>query len=165
MHVHSQVDQVGPDQAFLQSVWVRNLSRDQWGLQEPILSLRRQLATLGAAEADAGACWLQLAKLCRVHHHHEAAMTASLEALARSAMGAAREHARLLWAVGQPHRAIAGLEQVRAALLTPYRHCVRRQASSVPFAGRHSIGAAMGAEPTRWSLMKQPQGMRRCPLV
>lgn len=83
-------------------------------LQEPILSLRRQLAMLGAADADAeaGGCWLQLAKLCRVNHHHEAAMTASLEALARKAMGAAREHARLLWAMGQPHRAVAGLEQV-----------------------------------------------------
>ena len=98
-------------------VWRNNclsLIEQAPNLQEPILSLRRQLAMLGAADADAeaGGCWLQLAKLCRVNHHHEAAMTASLEALARKAMGAAREHARLLWAMGQPHRAVAGLEQV-----------------------------------------------------
>lgn len=48
--------------------------------QEPVLALRRQLATLSGASAEAGQCWLQLARLCRMTGHHDAATTAVLEA-------------------------------------------------------------------------------------
>lgn len=37
--------------------------------QEPILALRRQLAVLAGAGADAGRCWLQHARACRLAGH------------------------------------------------------------------------------------------------
>ena len=81
-------------------------------LQEPILALRRQLAVLSGAEKEAGLCWLQQAKICRVTGHFEAACTAGLEALSREVPGAVIEHAKLLWETDQPYRAIARLQQV-----------------------------------------------------
>lgn len=80
--------------------------------QEPILALRRQLAMVSGAEGEAGQCWLQHAKLCRVSGHFEAATTASLEALARQVPGAGLERAKLLWDMDKPHRAIISLQEV-----------------------------------------------------
>ena len=81
--------------------------------QEPILAMRRQLATLVGAGEEAKACWLQQAKLCRATGHYEAASGASLEALAQGGPGADLERAKLLWAMDQPHRAILKLQEVR----------------------------------------------------
>ena len=80
--------------------------------QEPILALRRQLAVVSGADGEAGQCWLQHAKLCRVSGHFEAATTASLEALARQVPGAGLERAKLLWDMEKPHRAIITLQEV-----------------------------------------------------
>lgn len=87
-------------------------------MQEPILAVRRQLAVLTGAEAEAGHCWLQHAKLCRVSGHFEAATTAALQALQRQVPGADLEHARLLWDMDKPHRAIISLQEVGQAVLT-----------------------------------------------
>ena len=86
-------------------------------LQEPILALRRQLAVLSGAEKEAGLCWLQQAKICRVTGHFEAACTAGLEALSREVPGAVIEHAKLLWETDQPYRAIARLQQVLSSAI------------------------------------------------
>ena len=67
---------------------------------------------MSGAEAEAGQCWLQQAKLCRVSGHFEAATTASLEALARQVAGAGLERAKLLWDMDKPHRAIISLQEV-----------------------------------------------------
>ena len=80
--------------------------------------MRRQLAVLTGAEAEAGQCWLQHAKLCRVSGHFEAATTASLQALQRQVPGADLEHARLLWDMDKPHRAIISLQEVGPAIFT-----------------------------------------------
>jgi hypothetical protein len=39
--------------------------------QEPILALRRQLAELAGARDEAGRCWLQAARACRLAGHGE----------------------------------------------------------------------------------------------
>lgn len=75
--------------------------------QEPILALRHQLASLSGAPAEAGECWLQLAKLCRGTGHYEAATTAVLEAVASRVPWAPLEHVQLLWDKGQPYRAVS----------------------------------------------------------
>lgn len=75
--------------------------------QEPILALRRQLASLSGAAAEAGECWLQLAQLCRSTGHYEAATTAVLEAVASRVPAAPLEHVQLLWDKGQPYRAVS----------------------------------------------------------
>lgn len=67
---------------------------------------------VSGAEGEAGQCWLQQAKLCRVQGHFEAATTASLEALARQVEGAGLERAKLLWDMDKPHRAIISLQEV-----------------------------------------------------
>lgn len=67
---------------------------------------------VSGAEGEAGQCWLQHAKLCRVSGHFEAATTASLEALSRQVPGAGLEHAKLLWDMDKPHRAIISLQEV-----------------------------------------------------
>jgi len=85
-------------------------------VQEPILALRRQLAVVSGADAEAGQCWLQQAKLCRVSGHFEAATIASLEALARQVPGAGLERAKLLWDMDKPHRAIISLQEVQCLL-------------------------------------------------
>ena len=82
-------------------------------VQEPILALRRQLALLTGAEAEAGRCFLAHAKLCRAGGHFQAALTATLEALARDVPGAAIQHTKLLWDMNEPHRAISQLQQVQ----------------------------------------------------
>ena len=71
---------------------------------------------VSGAEAEAGLCWLQQAKLCRVSGHFEAATTASLEALARQVPGAGLERAKLLWDMDKPHRAIISLQEVQRLL-------------------------------------------------
>ena len=83
------------------------VTQSSLGSQEPILALRRQLASLSGAEAEAGECWLQLAKLCRGTGHYEAATTAVLEAVASRVPSAALEHVQLLWDKGQPYRAVS----------------------------------------------------------
>ncbi|KAK9807336.1 hypothetical protein WJX73_002849 [Symbiochloris irregularis] len=80
--------------------------------QEPILALRRQLAQLTGAEAEAGKCFLAHGKLCRAGGHYQAAMTATLEALSRDVPNAPIQHAKLLWDMNEPHRAIMQLQQV-----------------------------------------------------
>ena len=75
---------------------------------------------VSGAEGEAGQCWLQHAKLCRVSGHFEAATTASLEALARQVPGAGLERAKLLWDMDKPHRAIISLQEVLPAAL----HCM-----------------------------------------
>ena len=42
-------------------------------------------------------------------------MMASMDAVAQQAPGAAVQHAKLLWAVNEPHRAILQLQEVSAA--------------------------------------------------
>ena len=79
--------------------------------QEPILALRRQLAALTGADAEAGKCWLAHAKLCRANGHFQAALTATLEALARDVPGASIQRAKLLCDMNEPHRAIMHLQQ------------------------------------------------------
>ena len=74
--------------------------------------MRRQLAMVSGAQSEAGQCWMQHAKLCRVSGHFEAATTASLEALARQVPGAGLERAKLLWDMDKPHRAIVSLQEV-----------------------------------------------------
>ena len=81
------------------------------------MAVRRQLAMLTGAEAEAGQCWLQHAKLCRVSGHFEAATTASLEALHRQVPGADLQHAKLLWDMDKPHRAIISLQEASAVTL------------------------------------------------
>lgn len=76
------------------------------------MALRRQLAVLNGADKEADLCWLQHAKICRATGHFEAASTASLEAMAKGVPGAIIEHAKLLWDMDQPHRAITKLQQV-----------------------------------------------------
>ncbi|KAL6746420.1 kinase-like domain-containing protein [Haematococcus lacustris] len=95
--------------------WPERLAASQATLasQEPLLALRRQLAGLMGDKAGVAACWLQHAKLCRVTGHHEAAATATLEALAAGAPGARLERAKLLWHSGRERRA---LEELRTAL-------------------------------------------------
>ena len=83
------------------------VTQSSLGSQEPILALRRQLANLSGAEAEAGECWLQLAKLCRGTGHYEAATTAVLEAVSSRVPSAALEHVQLLWDKGQPYRAVS----------------------------------------------------------
>ena len=80
--------------------------------QEPILALRRQLAVLSGAEKEASQCWLKHAEICRATGHFEAAMTASLQTLARNIPGAQIEHACLLWDMGAADRAIQTVQQV-----------------------------------------------------
>ena len=92
-------------------------------VQEPILALRRQLAVVSGADAEAGQCWLQQAKLCRVSGHFEAATTASLEALARQVPGAGLERAKLLWDMDKPHRAIISLQEVQCRLTNGLAFC------------------------------------------
>lgn len=77
------------------------------------MALRRQLAVLSGAEKEASLCWLQHAEICRATGHFEAAMTASLQTLARKIPGAEIEHARLLWDMGERDRAIQTVQQVR----------------------------------------------------
>jgi serine/threonine-protein kinase ATR len=93
-------------------------------VQEPILALRRQLAVVSGADAEAGQCWLQQAKLCRVSGHFEAATTASLEALARQVPGAGLERAKLLWDMDKPHRAIISLQEVQCFLTNALKFCL-----------------------------------------
>ena len=45
----------------------------------------------------------------------QAAMMASMDAVAQQAPGAAVQHAKLLWAMNEPHRAILQLQEVSAA--------------------------------------------------
>lgn len=80
--------------------------------QEPILALRRQLAMLSGAGKEASICWLQHAEVCRATGHLEAARMASLQALAQNVPGAQIEHARLLWDMQKPDRAIDVVQQV-----------------------------------------------------
>ena len=89
--------------------WEERLGVTQSSLasQEPILALRRQLASLSGAAAEAGECWLQLAQLCRGTGHYEAATTAVLEAVASRVPSAPLEQLRLLWDKGQPYRAVS----------------------------------------------------------
>jgi hypothetical protein len=79
-------------------------------IQEPLLSLRRQLADLLGLRQEAGLAWLQHAKLCRGTGHPEAAATAALQALERNAPGAVLERAKLLWHTDQQQRAIEELQ-------------------------------------------------------
>ena len=78
---------------------------------------------VSGADAEAGQCWLQQAKLCRVSGHFEAATTASLEALARQVPGAGLERAKLLWDMDKPHRAIISLQEVQCLLTNDLRFC------------------------------------------
>ena len=71
---------------------------------------------LGGAEGEAGHCWLQQAKLCRVSGHFEAGTRAGLEALGRQVAGAGLERAKLLWDMDKPHRAIVSLQEVSTYL-------------------------------------------------
>jgi hypothetical protein len=89
--------------------WEERLRVTQSSLasQEPILALRRQLASLSGAAVEAGECWLQLAKLCRGTGHYEAATTAVLEAVASKVPAAPLEQLALLWDKGQPYRAVS----------------------------------------------------------
>ncbi len=78
---------------------------------------------VSGADAEAGQCWLQQAKLCRVSGHFEAATTASLEAVARQVPGAGLERAKLLWDMDKPHRAIISLQEVQCCLTTGLAFC------------------------------------------
>ncbi|GAX74920.1 hypothetical protein CEUSTIGMA_g2366.t1 [Chlamydomonas eustigma] len=95
--------------------WQKRLSSTQasLGIQEPLLSMRRQLAGILGLEKEAGAAWLQYAKLCRSAGQPEAAATSTLEAIAREVPGARLERAKLLWQMGKQHRAI---EELQSAL-------------------------------------------------
>ncbi|KAL0029509.1 hypothetical protein WJX79_000191 [Trebouxia sp. C0005] len=112
--VLSEGSLVGPLDRQRRLRWAERLQVTQSSLptQEPILALRRQLAVVSGADTEAGQCWLQQAKLCRVSGHFEAATTASLEALARQVPGAGLERAKLLWDMDKPHRAIISLQEI-----------------------------------------------------
>ena len=86
---------------------------------------------LTGAEAEAGQCWLQHAKLCRVSGHFEAATTASLEALHRQVPGADLQYAKLLWDMDKPHRAIISLQEA-SALMSLLLHWSRMLVSFQP---------------------------------
>ena len=49
----------------------RTLLNVQAAVQEPILALRRQLAELTGERGEAGRCWLQAARACRLAGHGE----------------------------------------------------------------------------------------------
>ncbi|KAL3137629.1 hypothetical protein ABBQ38_004906 [Trebouxia sp. C0009 RCD-2024] len=117
--------------------WAERLKVTQSSLptREPILALRRQLAMVSGAEGEAGQCWLQQAKLCRVQGHFEAATTASLEALARQVAGAGLERAKLLWDMDKPHRAIISLQEILQQA---------ESAGSLAGAGSSSSGGGVG---------------------
>lgn len=101
------------------------MTQSSLATQEPILALRRQLASLSGAAAEAGECWLQLAQLCRGTGHYEAATTAVLEAVGSRLPWAPLEHVRLLWDKGQPYRAVSETQLLAAqaeagALAAPF---------------------------------------------
>lgn len=87
---------------------------------------------VSGADGEAGQCWLQHAKLCRVSGHFEAATTASLEALARQVPGAGLERAKLLWDMEKPHRAIITLQEV--SHLSTLCHCMGHKELQLPCA-------------------------------
>lgn len=53
----------GPPACFLNNC--THAAQGTLAAQEPLLSVRRQLALLAGDTAEAGACWLQYARLCR----------------------------------------------------------------------------------------------------
>ncbi len=61
--------------------------------------------------------------------HFEAANTASLEAVAQRVPGAPVEHAKLLWAMVKPHRAIIEMQEV----LSSYMSLIFEKSSSIPW--------------------------------
>jgi len=79
------------------------------GCQAPILALRRQLATISGSPSDAGKCWLEHARLCRITGHYEAAMSAAVEASVADVPGAALERLTLIYDRGEPYRAVSEL--------------------------------------------------------
>uniref|UniRef100_A0A7R9VTK1 Serine/threonine-protein kinase ATR n=1 Tax=Chlamydomonas euryale TaxID=1486919 RepID=A0A7R9VTK1_9CHLO len=104
--------------------WRERLAATQASLaiQEPLLSLRRQLADLLGLPGEAGLLWLQHSKLCRATGHPEAASTAALHALARDVPGAVLEHAKLLWHTDQQQRAVEELQAALTPLCEAARH-------------------------------------------
>jgi serine/threonine-protein kinase ATR len=79
--------------------------------REPILALHRLILSASNMQVEAGSCWLQFAKLCRVAGHYETANRAILEAQSSGAPNAHIELAKLYWDTKKSHRAIAELQQ------------------------------------------------------
>ena len=106
----------GPLERARRLRWDARLAAVQPSLaaQEPILAVRRSLASLAGADGDVGDAWLALARLARARGHLDAAAAAALEAAARGAPGAGLERARLLWARDRPAAALALVRQAVA---------------------------------------------------
>jgi serine/threonine-protein kinase ATR len=102
----------GPHERQRSLRWDERLRITQSSLasQEPVLALRRQLASLAGDGGGAGDCWLRLARLCRGTGHLDAATTAVLESVALRVPSAPLEQLRLLWDQGQPYRAVSGAQ-------------------------------------------------------
>ncbi|GAB4817356.1 hypothetical protein N2152v2_004402 [Parachlorella kessleri] len=126
---------LGPHERQRQLRWEERLGVTQSSLatQEPILALRRQLANLSGASAEAvGQCWLQLARLCRMTGHYDAATTAVLEAMSCKASSAGLESVMLLWEKGEQHRAVTELQQLEL------RVCPKGEAGAAAGKPEHS---------------------------
>uniref|UniRef100_A0A0D9WU94 Serine/threonine-protein kinase ATR n=1 Tax=Leersia perrieri TaxID=77586 RepID=A0A0D9WU94_9ORYZ len=79
--------------------------------REPLLAFRRMVYNLSHMNAQAGNCWLQYARLCRLAGHYETAHRAILEADASGAPNAHMEKAKYLWNIRKSDSAIAELQQ------------------------------------------------------
>ncbi|CAG9464680.1 unnamed protein product [Pedinophyceae sp. YPF-701] len=89
------------------------ITQTAMNVREPILSLRRQIASLAGLQDDVGQHWLQQARLAREAGFTDAASAAALEASARGQRAGEIELAKLLWAEDQTHRAIVSLQETR----------------------------------------------------
>jgi serine/threonine-protein kinase ATR len=120
----SNVVEIGPLARERALRWGDRLAVTQpsLGCQAPILALRRQLATISGSPSDAGKCWLEHARLCRMTGHYEAAMSAAVEASVADVPGAALERLTLIYDRGEPYRAVSELstlvERMHAAAAT-----------------------------------------------
>uniref|UniRef100_J3MHR6 Serine/threonine-protein kinase ATR n=1 Tax=Oryza brachyantha TaxID=4533 RepID=J3MHR6_ORYBR len=79
--------------------------------REPLLAFRRMVYNLSHMNAQAGNCWLQYARLCRLAGHYETAHRAILEADTSGASNAHMEKAKYLWNIRKSDSAIAELQQ------------------------------------------------------
>lgn len=127
---------MGPRERARLLRWGERLALTQASLatQAPILALRRQLAALSGAPAEAGQCWLQHAQLCRATGQHDAAAAPVLEAAAAGVPGAALERVELLYSRGEQTRAIAELSALSEAPApegAPEGDAARRQRAGV----------------------------------
>eukprot|EP00898_Chlorokybus_atmophyticus_P004675 jgi/Chlat1/5208/Chrsp33S05180 len=113
--------QVGKGSLSLSSsAWDERLQMTQPSLwaREPVIAVRRLLFSQIGNTGKEAECWLLYAKLCRAVGHHETAALAILEAGKHEPATARLEHAKLLWEMRQPHRAIDELQALMPQVIS-----------------------------------------------